>query len=79
VHKQKERNEKIKSGFVAKIKVEETDKIVDTITKSNKNNRVPIIIASEEAKFNLNSLQKILEANRKCHTFDLRKAYLLKG
>lgn len=53
VNKQKERNEKVKSGFVIKLPIA---KLLDSVIKSNHNNRVPLIIASEEAKFDLASL-----------------------
>lgn len=46
VIKQKERNEKIKHGFVSKLSIKDIDKLVEICTKSNKNNRIPLIIAS---------------------------------
>lgn len=54
--KQKERNEKVKHGFVVKISANEGDKFVELVSKSNKNNRVPLIIASEPSKFSLATL-----------------------
>lgn len=57
VVKQKERNEKVKHGFVVKISANEGDKLVELVSKSNKNNRVPLVIASEPSKFNLSTLQ----------------------
>jgi hypothetical protein len=56
VIKQKERNEKIKHGFVAKVVVSDAAKVHELCVKSNKNNRVPLIISSEDAKFDINSL-----------------------
>ena len=57
VAKQKQRNEKIKSGFVVKMKACEAESVLETIVKSNKNNRIPIVLASEQAKFNIKSLE----------------------
>lgn len=57
VVKQKERNEKVKHGFVVKVSVNDGDKFVELVSKSNKNNRVPLIIASEPSKLNLATLQ----------------------
>lgn len=52
--------------------------MLETIVKSNNNNRIPIVIASEQAAFNLKSLEQIVSGNRKCSVFDLRKAFMLK-
>lgn len=79
VIKQKERNEKIKHGFVQKLSVSDGHKLVEICTRSNQNNRIPLIVASEASKFDLAALETKLGADRKCHSFDLRKAYLLKG
>lgn len=40
---------------------------------------MPFVIASEEAKFNVATLEKTLGVDKKVYCFDLRKAYLLKG
>lgn len=69
----------MKSGFVMKINANELQKLSETILKSNKNNRVPLVIASEPSKLNLESLKQVLSSDRQCHCFDLRKASLLKG
>jgi hypothetical protein len=52
---------------------------LEICTRSNKNNRIPLIVASEESKFDLAALEGKLGVDRKCNSFDLRKAYLLKG
>lgn len=52
VLKQKERNEKTKHGFITKVNVAENSKILELCTKSNHNNRIPLIISSENSKFN---------------------------
>ena len=52
---------------------------MEICTRSNQNNRIPLIVASEASKFDLAALETKLGADRKCHSFDLRKAYLLKG
>lgn len=46
VIKQKERNEKIKHGFVEKVSAGDRLKLQQLITLSNNNNRVPLIVAS---------------------------------
>lgn len=79
VIKQKERNEKIKHGFVEKVSAGDRLKLQQLITLSNNNNRVPLIVASQASRFNLAELQAALAVDRKYNSFDLRKAYLLKG
>jgi hypothetical protein len=79
VAKQKERNEKIKHGFVRKLPAPQQQELLSLCEKSNNNNRIPLIVASEEAHFSLASLTAALSAGRTCASFDLRKAYLLKA
>lgn len=76
--KQKEKNEKIKHGFLERITRDSLGRLKEFVEKSNKNNRVPLLVASEHAKFTLADLVDSL-GKQVCHVFDLRKAYLLKG
>lgn len=78
VAKQKERNEKVKHGFVRKLPAPHQE-LLALCEKSNCNNRIPLVVASEQTHFTLASLQAALSAGRTCASFDLRKGYLLKG
>ena len=41
---------------MTKVVVSDAAKVHELCVKSNKNSRVPLIISSEDAKFNINSL-----------------------
>lgn len=79
VLKQKERNEKVKHGFVTKVPVSDLANLAELCTKSNNNNRIPLVIASESSQFNLVTLQQQLASAGTSHNFDLRKASILAG
>jgi hypothetical protein len=77
--KQKERNEKVKHGFVTKLPTPDLATLAELCTKSNQNNRIPLVIASESSQFNLATLQQQLASVGGTHSFDLRKASQLAG
>jgi hypothetical protein len=64
---------------VSKTSTADLATLTELCAKSNNNNRIPLVIASESSQFNLEALQKHLSSAGATHSFDLRKASQLSG